>query len=81
MQSDRLRAGNAAELVTSPSGKERDMAIQIINGEDRKVREFHIGKKFTILCYRKCKRAEKRVQIIRDRFFDTGVTVYMFLKF
>ena len=56
--------------------------LQIIDGETRKAREIHIGKKFTIVFYRKCKHAfEKRIQITRDRFFGTGVTVLLFLKF
>lgn len=56
--------------------------IQIINGEERKAREFHIGKKFCIVFYRKVKHTfEKRIRIDRDYFFGTGVTVYLFLKF
>lgn len=51
------------------------------NGEERTAREIHIGKKFTIVFYRKCKRADKRIQINRDYFFGTGVTVLLFLKF
>ena len=54
---------------------------QIINGEERTAREIHIGKKFTLVFYRKCKIREKRIDILRDRFFGTGVTVLLFLKF
>lgn len=48
---------------------------------ERTAREIHIGKKFTIVFYRKCKRADKRIRIDRDYFFGTGVTVLLFLKF
>lgn len=54
---------------------------QIANGEERTAREIHIGKKFTIVFYRKCKRADKRIRIDRDYFFGTGITVLLFLKF
>ena len=53
----------------------------IVNGEERTAREFHIGNKFTIVIYRKVKRREKIMQIDRDRFFGTGIHVYLFLKF
>lgn len=70
------------QKTTATYKKGIDMAyLQIIDGETRKAREIHIGKKFTVVFYRKCKRAEKRIQIIRDRFFGTGVTVLLFLKF
>lgn len=55
--------------------------LQTENGKTIKAREIHIGKKFTIVFYRKCKRAEKRIRIDRDYFFGTGVTVLLFLKF
>ena len=57
-----------------------DMKYITEKGE-RTAREIRIGKKFTIVIYRKCKRADKRVEILRDAFFGTGVTVLLFLKF
>lgn len=55
--------------------------LQTENGKTIKAREIHIGKKFTVVFYHKCKIREKRIDITRDRFFGTGVTVLLFLKF
>ena len=51
-----------------------------VNGEQRNAREFHIFG-LTICVYRKCKIADKRIQINRDRFFGTGTTILIFLPF
>lgn len=50
------------------------------NGKDRKAREFHLFG-LTICIYCKCKRADKRIQILRDEFFGTGTTMLIFLPF
>lgn len=52
----------------------------IANGEEHTAKEFHIFK-LTIVIYPKCKRADKRVQLIRDEFFGTGTTLFLFLPF
>ena len=53
----------------------------IVNDEERTAREFHIGKKLTIVIYRKVKNADKRIKINRDYFFGTGTTILLYLKF
>ena len=52
----------------------------IVNGEERTARAFQIFK-LTVCIYRKCKRADKRVRIDRDKFFGTGTTMLIFLPF
>lgn len=53
----------------------------IVNGQERTAREFHIGKKFTIVIYRKVKHRSKLIDVNKDHFFGTGITVLLFLKF
>lgn len=58
------------------------MVRYTVNGEKRIAREFHIGKKFTIVIYQKVKTClEKRIRVEHDKFFGTGTTIYLYLKF
>lgn len=43
-------------------------------------REYHIGKKFTLIVYHNCKHRDKFMQLTRDRFFGTGILLILFLK-
>ena len=57
------------------------MVRYIVNGKERTAREIHIGKKFTIVIYRKVKIClEKRIKIEHDKFFGTGTIIYLYLK-
>lgn len=52
-----------------------------VNGEERTAKEFHIGKKLTIVVYRKVKVKSKTIEVWKDKFFGTGTTVLLFLGF
>lgn len=52
----------------------------IINGEERKVRDFRLFG-LTFVIYHKVKHADKRVKLVRDCFYGTGTTVFIYLPF
>lgn len=52
----------------------------IVNGKERTAHEIRIGKHFTIVIYHNVKRRERYMQIVRDKFFGTGTTIYVFSR-
>lgn len=43
-------------------------------------REIRFTKKFCFVIYRHVKRKERTILYTRDRFFGTGITIYIWLK-